>query len=339
MFNIGPYHIDNSVILAPMAGVTDQPFRKLCRKLGAGLAVSEMVTADKRLWNTRKSSYRLRHEGELAPRIVQIAGGDPGMLAEAAKLNADQGAEIIDINMGCPAKKVCNKAAGSALLKDEKLVESILTEVVKAVDIPVTLKIRTGWSPEQRNGINVAKMAEQAGIQALAVHGRTRACGYRGEAEYDTIAAIKQSIHIPVFANGDISNAEQAKQVLDYTQADAVMIGRAAQGKPWIFDQINHFLNAGEHLAEPSNQQIHLWLEEHLNALYDFYDDYLGVRIARKHVGWYLANKQTSNSDSPENTNHTATFRKHFNQLETPEHQLAVIQQFFAGVDIDHKAA
>ncbi len=335
MFNIGTHYIDKQAILAPMAGVTDQPFRTLCRQLGAGLAVSEMVTADKRLWNTRKSSNRLRHEGEIAPRIVQIAGGDPEMLCEAAQINADQGAEIIDINMGCPAKKVCNKAAGSALLKDEKLVESILTQVVSSVDIPVTLKIRTGWSIDQRNALTVAKMAEQAGIQALAIHGRTRACGYRGEAEYDTIAAVKQQLTIPVFVNGDITSALKAREVLDYTKADAVMIGRAAQGKPWIFQEINHFLATGEHLPEPSNQQIHQWLVEHLNALYAFYDEYLGVRIARKHVGWYLADK---NNLSRINTDRQK-FRKLFNQLETSEQQLAVIQQFFAGDDFDHKAA
>lgn len=318
-----------------MAGVTDQPFRTLCRQLGAGLAVSEMITADKRLWNTRKSSFRLKHEGEIAPRIVQIAGGDAEMLAEAAQLNADQGADIIDINMGCPAKKVCNKAAGSALLKDEKLVSDILNLVVSSVDIPVTLKIRTGWSPDIRNAITVAKMAEQAGIQALAVHGRTRACGYRGEAEYETIAAVKDAVSIPVFANGDITSAKKAKAILDYTKADAVMIGRAAQGKPWIFQQINHYLRTGEDLAEPENSQVHTWLNEHLNALYAFYDDYLGVRIARKHVGWYLMGNNNLSNTTP----NQQLFRKIFNQLETPEQQLAIIQQFFAGVDIDHKAA
>lgn len=335
MFNIGPYHIANSVILAPMAGVTDQPFRKLCRKLGAGMVVSEMVTADKRLWNTRKSSFRLRHDGECSPRIVQIAGGDPEMLAEAAQLNAQQGAEIIDINMGCPAKKVCNKAAGSALLKDEKLVGDILHRVVNSVDIPVTLKIRTGWAPEHRNGLTIARMAEEAGIQALAVHGRTRACGYRGEAEYDTIAAIKSAVSIPVFANGDITSAEKAKAVLTHTGADAVMIGRAAQGRPWIFQEINHYLETGKVLAAPTKSQIYLWLKEHLESLYDFYGDYLGVRIARKHVGWYLAGKGTQPTECVD----SKAFRQLFNRLETPEQQLASIQQYFAGLIKDHKAA
>lgn len=335
MFNIGPYHINSRVILAPMAGVTDQPFRILCRKLGAGMAVSEMVTADKRLWNTRKSSFRLRHEGEASPRIVQIAGGDAEMLAEAAQLNAEQGAEIIDINMGCPAKKVCNKAAGSALLKDEQLVESILKRVVDSVDIPVTLKIRTGWSEDQRNGLTIAKMAEQAGIQALAVHGRTRACGYRGAAEYDTIAAIKAAIHIPVFANGDITSAEKAQQVLTQTGADAVMIGRAAQGRPWIFQEISHYLETGEQLATPDNSQIHRWLEEHLQALYAFYGDYLGVRIARKHVGWYLSGQAMATTEG----NLSQSFRKLFNGLETQAQQLEAIRQYFAETLRDHKAA
>ena len=251
MISIGPYQLANRVILAPMAGVTDQPFRQLCRRLGAGLVVSEMVTSDTRLWNSRKSRLRLQHDGEPEPRSVQIAGGDPEMMAEAARMNAQLGAQIIDINMGCPAKKVCNKAAGSALLRDEPLVAAICAAVVQAVDIPVTLKIRTGWDPENRNALRIARIAEDSGIQALAVHGRTRSELYTGHAEYDTIAAVKQSISIPVFANGDIDSPQKAAEVLQHTGADAVMIGRAAQGRPWIFREIDHYLRSGELLAEP----------------------------------------------------------------------------------------
>ncbi len=336
MYNIGPYRINSRVILAPMAGVTDQPFRQLCRRQGAGLAVSEMVTADKRLWNSRKSQFRLNHEGEPSPRIVQIAGGDPEMLAEAAMLNVGMGAQIIDINMGCPAKKVCSKAAGSALLRDEALVERILNRVTGCVDVPVTLKIRTGWDPEHRNGLTIAHIAEQAGIRALAVHGRTRACGYRGEAEYDTIAQIKQAVKIPVFANGDISSPRKASFVLEYTGADAVMIGRAAQGRPWIFREIEHYLNTGEQLPPPAAAEIEQYLLEHLTALYSFYGDYLGVRIARKHVGWYL------NADHCQNAESTAEhrdFRKLFNSLDTKEEQLKAIRHFFTGLKHDSKAA
>jgi tRNA-dihydrouridine synthase B len=245
-FKIGPYSLPNNLFLAPMAGVTDRPFRQLCRRLGAGMAVSEMITANKMLWGTKKSLLRANHEGEPEPRSVQIAGADPIMLAEAAQHNVDQGAHIIDINMGCPAKKVCNVMAGSALLQNEKLVADILASVVNAVDVPVTLKIRTGWDLEHRNGVEIAKIAEQSGIQALAVHGRTRACAYKGEAEYDTIAAIKSAITIPVIANGNISSPEKAKQVLDYCQVDGLMIGRAAQGNPWIFQQINYYLMTGQ---------------------------------------------------------------------------------------------
>lgn len=317
MITIGPYTIKSPVILAPMAGVTDRPFRQLCREMGAGLVVSEMVTSDVTLWNTRKSRLRLNHAGEEEPRSVQIAGGDPDMLAEAARMNADQGAQIIDINMGCPAKKVCNKAAGSALLKDEKLVAEILAAVVGAVDIPVTLKIRTGWDREHRNGVAIAKIAEASGIQALAVHGRTRADAYKGEAEYDTIARIKQEISIPVFANGDITSPEKARYVMDYTGADAVMIGRGAQGRPWIFKQISHYLATGEQLPEPEDQTKHEILSRHLNALYAFYGELMGVRIARKHVNWYLGTQEAG-----------ASFRRYFNQLEEPEAQQAAIQRF-----------
>ncbi|MFQ5487051.1 MAG: tRNA dihydrouridine synthase DusB, partial [Gammaproteobacteria bacterium] len=284
---IGPYRLKNNLVLAPMAGVTDRPFRQLCRRLGAGLAVSEMVSSNSLLWGSEKTRRRANHEGEPEPRAVQIAGADPGMMAEAARHNVDNGAQIIDINMGCPAKKVCNVMAGSALLQDERLVARILEAVVAAAAVPVTLKIRTGWDTEQRNGVAIARIAEQAGIQALAVHGRTRACAYRGAAEYDTIAAIKATVNIPVIANGDIRTPEQAKQVLDYTGADGVMIGRAAQGRPWIFDLIEHYLKTGELKEDPPLTVIRSLMLEHLEALYGFYGEYVGVRVARKHISWY----------------------------------------------------
>ncbi len=325
MVKIGSYTLDSPVILAPMAGVTDRPFRQLCREMGAGLVVSEMITSDVTLWNTRKSRLRMNHSGEDEPRSVQIAGGDPDMLAEAARLNAEQGAQIIDINMGCPAKKVCNKAAGSALLKDEKLVADILKAVVGAVDIPVTLKIRTGWNPENRNGVTIARIAEQSGIQALAVHGRTRADAYKGEAEYDTIAQIKQSISIPVFANGDITSPEKARYVMDYTGADAVMIGRGAQGRPWIFRQISHFLETGQHLPEPDARVRLDILSRHLDELYQFYGEVMGVRIARKHVNWYLG--------AHENGTH---FRRYFNRLEQPKEQQEAVKHFILKPDQAH---
>ena len=319
MFQIGPYAIDSQVILAPMAGVTDQPFRNLCRQLGAGLVVSEMVTADTRLWNTRKSSLRLNHQGEAEPRSVQIAGGDPHMMADAARMNAERGAQIIDINMGCPAKKVCNKAAGSALLKDEALVAEILHSVVAAVTLPVTLKIRTGWDLEHQNGVTIARIAEDAGIKALAVHGRTRSCGYKGEVEYDTIRRIKEAINIPVFANGDITTAARARDVLDYTDADAVMIGRGAQGRPWIFREIEHYLRTGELLPEPELAQIRRVLQDHLRALHAFYGEHMGVRIARKHVGWYLQSQPQGSA-----------FRQLFNQLESAVDQVEAIDGYFS---------
>ncbi|WP_447589475.1 tRNA dihydrouridine synthase DusB [Aquipseudomonas campi] len=316
---IGPYTLPNPLILAPMAGVTDQPFRQLCHRLGAGLVVSEMVTSDVRLWNSRKSRLRMVHEGDAEPRSVQIAGGDAEMLAEAARRNVEMGAQIIDINMGCPAKKVCNKAAGSALMKDEALVSAILDAVVKAVDVPVTLKIRTGWDRANKNGITVAKIAEQAGIAALAVHGRTRADLYTGEAEYETIAAIKQAVSIPVFANGDIDSPHKAKVVLEATGADALLIGRAAQGRPWIFREITHFLATGTELPAPSLFEIERILLEHMIALHAFYGDVMGARIARKHVGWYLATLPGARA-----------FRADFNRLETPDEQCASVRLFFA---------
>ncbi|GAA4648431.1 tRNA dihydrouridine synthase DusB [Kistimonas scapharcae] len=318
MLTIGPYDIETPVILAPMAGVTDRPFRRLCLRLGAGMVVSEMVTCDTRLWKTRKTRLRLVHDGEAEPRSVQIAGGDPEMMAEAARQNEAMGAQIIDINMGCPAKKVCSKAAGSALLKDEALVRAILECVTASVSIPVTLKIRTGWAPEHRNGVTIARIAEDCGIQALAVHGRTRSCMYRGEAEYDTIAEICEAISIPVIANGDITSAEKARSVLDHTGAQAVMVGRAAQGRPWIFREIDHFLKQGTHLPAPKLEDIRDILLDHLAQLYEFYGELPGVRIARKHVGWYLQANDCGQS-----------FRSVFNRLECSAAQCDGIREHF----------
>jgi tRNA-dihydrouridine synthase B len=323
MFQIGPYTIDSKTILAPMAGITDQPFRRLCKQLGAGLVVSEMVTSDTKLWNSRKSSFRLTHDTEIEPRSVQIAGGDAQMMAQAAKMNVERGAQIIDINMGCPAKKVCNKAAGSALLKDETLVRSILESVVNSVDVPVTLKIRTGWDKSNINAVSIAKMAEDIGISALAVHGRTRACAFKGEVEYQTISDIANVIDIPLFANGDIDSPQKAKQVLDYTNATAVMLGRGAQGRPWIFREIDYFLTKGEHLPAITLEEIKQLLINHLHALHHFYGDYLGVRIARKHVAWYLQSVQNSKQ-----------FRSNFNKLETKDQQLTAIERYFLNAQL-----
>lgn len=315
---IGPYPVGAPVVLAPMAGVTDRPFRQLCRRLGAGLAVSEMVTSDIGLWNSRKSRLRLSHGGEQEPVSVQIAGSDPRMMAEAARENVRRGAQIIDINMGCPAKKVCKKAAGSALLRDEKLVGAILEAVVESVSVPVTLKIRTGWCPDSRNGVHIAQMAEELGIAALAVHGRTRACGFLGQAEFDTIAEIVSRVKIPVFANGDITGPESARRVLDHTGAAAVMIGRAAQGRPWIFREIAHYLATGERLPEPSLEEVRELILAHLGELHRFYGELMGVRIARKHVGWYLKTLAGSGD-----------FRKTFFQLEDAQAQQTSIQDWF----------
>jgi tRNA-dihydrouridine synthase B len=316
--HIGPHRLNNNLIVAPMAGVTDRPFRQLCKRLGAGMAVSEMVASDPRLWATHKSRRRTDHRGEVDPISVQIAGADPQQMAEAAKHNVEQGAQIIDINMGCPAKKVCNVAAGSALLKDEELVRRILDAVVSAVSVPVTLKIRTGWDQHHRNAVRVAGIAQSAGIRALAVHGRTRACGFAGEAEYATIAAIKSHVSIPVMANGDIDSPEKAKRILDETRADAIMIGRAAQGRPWIFREINHYLTTGERLPPPSLSEVCHILVDHLDELHAFYGDEAGVRIARKHVCWYARELAGSGA-----------FRQEFNRLETASEQLAAVKRFF----------
>ena len=315
---IGPYRIEPRVVLAPMAGVTDKPFRQLCKRLGAGLAVSEMTTSDPRFWNTRKSRTRMDHAGEPDPVSVQIAGTDPGVMAQAARHNADQGAQIIDINMGCPAKKVCNAWAGSALMQDEALVGRILEAVVAAVDVPVTLKIRTGWDACHRNAPEIARIAEASGIAALAVHGRTRDQHYTGQAEYDTIAAIKAQLRIPVIANGDIDSPAKALHVLRHTGADAVMIGRAAQGRPWLLGEIAHFLATGEIRDTPSVAEVRDILLGHLEALHSFYGEQAGVRIARKHLGWYA-------KDRPEN----AAFRSVVNRAETAEAQLRLTRDYF----------
>src|ERR1043166_2733661 len=316
---VGPYRLKNNLVVAPMAGVTDRPFRQLCKRMGAGMAVSEMVSSNSLLWGSEKTLRRANHDGEVEPISVQIAGADPGMLAEAAKYNVDQGAQIIDSNMACPAKKGCNVMAGSALLQNEPLVARILDAVVRAVTVPVTLKIRTGWDKQHRNAVAVARMAESAGIQALAVHGRTRACGYTGHAEYETVSAVKAAVGIPVIANGDICTPEQAREVLAYTRADAVMIGRAAQGRPWIFREIQHYLETGAYLPPPEVEEIRKVLLDHLDDLYSFYGEYSGVRIARKHISWYTKGLAGS-----------AAFRHAMNQLQTSQEQLEAIQQFFA---------
>jgi len=315
---IGLYRITPPVALAPMAGVTDKPFRQLCKKLGAGLAVSEMTTSDPRLWTTRKSLKRMDHAGEPDPVSVQIAGYDPTMLAEAARYNVDHGAQIIDINMGCPAKKVCNVHAGSALLQDEALVARICEATARAVNVPVTLKIRTGWNRDNKNGVRIARIAQDSGIAALAVHGRTRADLYNGEAEYDTIAAIKAAVSVPVFANGDIDSPQKARDVLKYTNCDGVLIGRAAQGRPWIFREIAHFLATGETLAAPSPAEVCAILVEHLENLYAFYGEQQGVRIARKHLGWYAKDREEN-----------AAFRNIVNRAETAAEQLRLTREYF----------
>jgi tRNA-dihydrouridine synthase B len=317
---IGRYTLKNNLIVAPMAGVTDRPFRMLCKRMGAGMAVSEMVASNSLLYGSEKTKRRANHEGEVDPISVQIVGADPMMLAQAARYNVDSGAQIIDINMGCPAKKICSVMAGSALLQNETLVKEILEAVVKSVDVPVTLKIRTGWDKANRNAVNIAKIAEASGIQALAIHGRTRACAYTGDAEYDTIAHVKSEIKIPVIANGDITTPEKAKYVLEKTGADAVMIGRAAQGRPWMFREISHFLSTGQHLAVPSVAEIQQVLIGHVQELYTFYGEHTGLRVARKHISWYTKGLVGS-----------AHFRHQMNQLETIEAQLQAVNDFFEG--------
>ena len=318
-FAIGPHQLENGLILAPMAGITDRPFRHLCRQLGAGLVVAEMLTSDTSLWHTQKSQRRLPHADDSTPISVQIAGNDPAQMAHAAQANVMLGAQIIDINMGCPAKKVLKKAAGSALLREPELVKDILKAVVSAVDVPVTLKIRTGWSTDQRNGLDIANIAQDAGIQALAVHGRTRACGFKGDVEYDTIAAIKQALDIPVIANGDINTVEDAANVLSHTGADGLMIGRGAQGNPWLFQQVHYYLKHGIPLKKPSNNLVWHVLQQHLYGLYGLYGEVMGPRIARKHVGWYLKQEPAQ--------------RKLFNQLQNQLQQLDFLNHYFASAE------
>jgi tRNA-dihydrouridine synthase B len=317
--HIGPYRLKNNLIVAPMAGVTDRPFRQLCKQMGAGMAVSEMVTSNSLLYGSAKTLRRANHQGEVEPISVQIAGSDPAMMAEAARHNVDTGAQIIDINMGCPAKKICNVMAGSALLQDEPLVARILEAVVRgAAEAPVTLKIRTGWDQAHKNALTILRIAQESGIQALAIHGRTRACGYSGSAEYETIAAVKAAANIPIIANGDITTPEKAGFVLATTGADAIMIGRAAQGRPWLFREIAHFLETGEKLPAPEVAEIHEVLLAHLDDLHRFYGGIAGVRMARKHIAWYTRGLADS-----------ASFRHHMNQLETTREQLDAVNDFF----------
>jgi len=314
---IGKYQLENNIILAPMAGVTDRPFRELCRTQGAGLAVSEMLSSNPRVWNSKKSRLRMDYHDESGIRSVQIAGSEPLEMAKAAQLTVQQGAQIVDINMGCPAKKVNKKKAGSALLPHPELVKAILENVVDAVDVPVTLKIRTGWDPENRNGLEIAQIAERSGIQALAVHGRTRQCMYNGFAEYDTIKTIKENVTIPVIANGDITSVEKAKFVLEHTGADAIMIGRGAQGAPWIFNEINHYLSTGEKLAPQNKMDLSAMLIGHVQALHVFYGDVMGPRIARKHVGWYLKAQDQ-----------LGYFKRQFNAIDCPLEQLKALETY-----------
>lgn len=320
---IGPYTLPNNVFVAPMAGVTDRPYRQLCKQLGAGYAVSEMAASNALLWATDKTTRRINHDGEIEPKAVQIAGADPHMMAQAARFNVDRGAQIIDINMGCPAKKVCNIAAGSALMQQPELIREILKSVVNTVKgdgVPVTLKMRTGWNQANRNAPEIAVMAQDLGIAMITIHGRTREDKYQGQAEYDTIALVKQALEIPVVANGDIDSPQKARQVLDYTKADAVMIGRAAQGRPWIFRQVAHYLATGELLPDPTEQEIASWLKGHLLDHYSFYGEFKGVRTARKHIGWYLKGLPG-----------VKVFRDFLNQLDSTDAQMRAIDDFFAG--------
>ena len=315
---IGPYSIASPFVLAPMAGIADAPFRRLCRRFGAGMTTSEMTTADIDLWRTAKSRRRLDIDDDAEPRAVQIAGAEPRQMALAARLCVDRGAQIIDINMGCPAKKVCRKLAGSALLKDERLVKDILEAVVAAVDVPVTLKMRTGWDREHRNGVDVARIAENAGVRALAVHGRTRACRYTGHAEYDTVARIKETVSIPVIANGDIATSEKSLEVLRVTSADAVMIGRAAQGRPWLFRELNHYFKTGKKIAPLEKHDVRDIILDHLRDLYRFYGEKTGVRVARKHITWYCAELEESD-----------TFRSRAVRVDSASEQIRLTQEYF----------
>jgi tRNA-dihydrouridine synthase B len=320
---LGQYHLSNQLFVAPMAGVTDRPFRQLCKRLGAGYAVSEMIASNAMLWNSEKTLRRANHDGETNPISVQIAGADPVMMAQAAVLNIDRGAQIIDINMGCPAKKVCNVASGSALLQNEPLVGKILKEIVEATlkhhpQVPVTLKIRTGWDRSHKNALRIAQIAQDSGISMLTIHGRTKADLYNGQAEYDTIAQVKASVKIPIVANGDINTPEKAKWVLEYTGADAIMIGRAAQGRPWIFREINHYLQTGKYLPAPAISEIAQIMHDHLLEHYAFYGEYIGLRSARKHIGWYCKGLRNSHA-----------FRARMNTIESCQDQLNAVRDYF----------
>ncbi|PNH90058.1 tRNA dihydrouridine synthase DusB [Vibrio diazotrophicus] len=321
VLKIGNYQLKNNLIVAPMAGVTDRPFRELCLQYGAGMAVSEMMSSNPALWNTDKSKNRMVHEGESGIRSVQIAGSDPQLMADAAQFSVENGAQIIDINMGCPAKKVNKKLAGSALLRFPDLIEEILKTVVDAVNVPVTLKTRTGWDTDNKNCVYIAQLAENCGIQALALHGRTRTCMYKGEAEYDSIKAAKEAISIPVIANGDIDSPEKAKYVLEYTGADALMIGRPAQGRPWIFQEIQHYLENGTTMPDLPLEEVKSIMLGHVTALHGFYGEYLGPRIARKHVGWYLKEHEEASE-----------FRRTFNAIEAASLQLEALEGYFDNV-------
>lgn len=323
---IGRFELANRVFVAPMAGITDRPYRQLCKALGADYAVSEMAASNALLWATDKTTRRINHDGEASPKAVQIAGADPAMMAQAARFNVERGAQIIDINMGCPAKKVCNVLAGSALMQTPERIEQIVKAVVAAVrhdDVPVTLKMRTGWSRENRNAVQIATIAEDLGISMLTIHGRTRQDKFHGEAEYDTIAEVKTRVKIPVVANGDIDSPQKAKAVIDYTGADAVMIGRAAQGRPWIFHTIDHYLQSGELLEDPTEQDIAGWLFRHLEDHYRFYGEEVGVRTARKHIGWYLKGLPG-----------VKIFRDALNRLDSTHDQMKAIDQFFSGTHV-----
>jgi tRNA-dihydrouridine synthase B len=327
MLRIGSYSLKNRLVIAPMAGVTDRPFRKLCREFGAGYAVSEMLASRPELWQTPKSMWRMDFTHEAAPIAAQIAGSDPAMMAEAARFNVSRGAQIIDINMGCPKKKVCKVDAGSALLRNEALVQSILEAVVHAVDVPVTLKTRTGWSPEHNNAVRIAQIAENAGIAALTLHGRSRACGFdEGTVEYDSIKAVKAAVSIPVIANGDIDSPQKARAVLEYTKADAVMIGRAAQGRPWIFRDTQHYFDCGELPPAPGTREVMEALLRHLDDHYALYGEYTGVRSARKHVGWYA-----------EGLPNGEAFRDRLNTIESTAAQFAAVENYFAELANQHE--
>jgi tRNA-dihydrouridine synthase B len=318
LLRIGEYKLDSPFILAPMAGITDAPFRRLCKKFGAGMTVSEMTTADISLWKTTKSKNRLNLDMNIEPRVVQIAGSEPRLLSIAAQLCVEKGAQIIDINMGCPAKKVCNKLAGSALMRDTKKIKLILEAVVKSVNVPVTLKMRTGWNPDERNGLEVAHIAENSGIQAITIHGRTRACRFAGKAEYETIARIKKSISIPVIANGDINSPEKSIEVFKKSKADALMIGRSSQGKPWIFRELNYYLNEGKHITPLEKNNVRDTMLEHLFDLYDFYGEQLGVRLARKHLNWYCMHLDDSKD-----------FRSKAVRAQNADEQVGLVKEYF----------